>query len=99
MASRPSSEFVKQSKGGVISLRLKDQERDATLPVYGCGGIIGGTVELSKTDNVIAVEVKVSTVLEFSEAGRSYQLRLKAVCTSKKSQRVEQRRINCACRV
>ena len=58
---RPSAEFVKQSRSGGISLRLKDQEANVNLPVYGCGALITGTVDLAKADGIAAVEVKVGS--------------------------------------
>jgi len=66
-SSRPTAEFVKQSKSGGISLRLRDQEQNATLPVYGCGAIISGTIDLTKIDTVIGVEVKIEGSLHLKE--------------------------------
>ncbi|THH26819.1 hypothetical protein EUX98_g7367 [Antrodiella citrinella] len=66
-SARPTAEFVKQSKNGSISLRLKDQERNAALPVYGCGAIVSGAVDLTKVDTVIAVEVKIEGSLHLKE--------------------------------
>lgn len=56
---QPSGEFVKQSRSGDVSLRLIDQQNDLTLPVYGAGGTVGGTVDLSKCDGITSVQVKV----------------------------------------
>ena len=56
---RPSGEFTKQSKGGGLSLRLFAQEDGATLPTYGHGASIDGTIEIAKPEGVNAVEVKV----------------------------------------
>ena len=58
---RPSGEYVKQSRGGGISLRLVAQDSNASLPMYGCGSSVVGTVEIPRTDGVTAVEVKVNT--------------------------------------
>lgn len=52
--------FVKQTKGGNVSLRLVDQDVRAEIPVYGLGGSVQGMVEISKTDGITSVEVKVS---------------------------------------
>lgn len=75
-AHRPTAEFVKQSKGGIVSLHLKDQEHNVTLPVYGCGAVISGTVDLAKTDGVTAVEIKVSpaalSYIKIIERSRCY---------------------------
>ncbi|KAG5645981.1 hypothetical protein DXG03_004582 [Asterophora parasitica] len=57
---RPTGNFVKQSKNGDARLRLTAQEADATLPTYGSQGSVEGVVELSKLDNIVNVEVKVS---------------------------------------
>jgi len=58
--SLPSGNFIKGSKGGGVILRLNAQEDNVELPVYGMGGQVTGTVELSKTEAVQSVEVKVS---------------------------------------
>lgn len=50
---------MKESKSGDARLRLSAQEDNATLPVYGSGGCVEGTVEMTKTDGVMSVEVKV----------------------------------------
>ena len=57
---RPSTEFVKQSKTGGISLRLSEQADNASLPVYGCGDSVEGTVELAKPESATSVDVRVS---------------------------------------
>jgi hypothetical protein len=56
---RPSGNFVKVSKNGRVSLRLIAQEDNISLPVYGNAGVVEGTVEISKTDGISSVEVKV----------------------------------------
>jgi hypothetical protein len=56
---QPTGNFVKSSKGGDAKLRLTAQEDKVDLPVYGSGGLVEGTVELAKTDNISTVEVKV----------------------------------------
>ncbi|KAF8158178.1 hypothetical protein B0H34DRAFT_707732 [Crassisporium funariophilum] len=69
---RPSGNFVKQSKGGGASLRLSAQEDDVALPVYGSGGLVEGTVDLSKTESVTSVEVKIEgrlLIKEIAEGG------------------------------
>jgi hypothetical protein len=43
-----------------VILRLNAQEDSVEVPVYGLGGRVTGTVELSKTKAVQSVEVKVS---------------------------------------
>ena len=57
---RPSTEFVKQSKTGGISLRLSEQADNASLPVYGCGDSVEGTIELAKPESATSVDVRVS---------------------------------------
>jgi hypothetical protein len=57
--NRPLREFVKQTKNGGVSLRLVGQDDQATLPVYGLGASVQGTVEINKTDGITSVEVLV----------------------------------------
>ena len=57
---RPAGDFVKNSKSGEVVLRLSGQSDSASLPSYGRGAAIDGIVELTRTDNVQNVEVKVS---------------------------------------
>ena len=54
--------FVKESRARDIFLRLNAQV-DGSLPVYGSGAFVEGTVELTKTEEVNSVEVKVSIVV------------------------------------
>ncbi|EAU85980.2 hypothetical protein CC1G_03003 [Coprinopsis cinerea okayama7 len=66
--------FVKQSRNGNASLRLFAQAGDADLPVYDAAGPVEGLVELSRTENVSRVEVKVEGLLrlrEIAEGGHS----------------------------
>lgn len=63
--ARPSGNFVKESKGGGVRLRLTSQEENIDLPVYGVADRVSGTVELSKTENVTCVEVKVLRIVAF----------------------------------
>lgn len=75
-APRPVGDFVKQSKGGNVSLRLFAQEDNVSLPVYGSGAAVEGAINFTKTDGVTAVEVKVRSrrVFEISGAHRSTSL-------------------------
>lgn len=79
---RPSGEFVKQSKSGDVSLRLVAQEDNVSLPVYGNGGCVEGTVNLNKTEGISSVEVKVRSDLSNpcfnSLIGEGHGTRLKA---------------------
>jgi len=59
LRTRPSGEFVKQTKNGAISLRLASQEHNARLPAYGLAGEVEGTVIVSKPDGITSVDVKV----------------------------------------
>ena len=54
--------FVKESRAGNVSLHLNAQE-DGSLPVHGSSALVEGTVELTKTQDVNSVEVKVSIVV------------------------------------
>ena len=58
---RPSGSFVKESKNGDARLRLSAQEDNINLPIYESRGVVEGTVELSKTDGIQSVKVKVRT--------------------------------------
>ncbi|TDL22185.1 hypothetical protein BD410DRAFT_788900 [Rickenella mellea] len=71
---RPSGNFVKNSRSGEIILRLAGQKDDATLPEYGRGATVDGTVELTKPDNIQKVEVKIEgelVIKEIAEGGTS----------------------------
>ncbi|CAL1712360.1 unnamed protein product [Somion occarium] len=81
---RPSGEFVKQSKGGGVSIRLTAQENNVSLPVYGCGSSIEGTVELPRTDGVAAVEVKIEGTLRLKEIAEGGTVTHK-LCSSRAS--------------
>jgi hypothetical protein len=54
--------FTKSSRSGNAKLRLIAQENNIDLPVYGSGGIVEGTVELTKTENISTVELRVRHV-------------------------------------
>jgi hypothetical protein len=89
--SRPSGEFVKKSKNGGVSLRLFAQADDATLPVYGSGASVRGSVELSesKLEGLASVEIKVHLRGTFLRSMSTDHLeRSKAICVSEKSERV-----------
>ncbi|EDR13768.1 uncharacterized protein LACBIDRAFT_292561 [Laccaria bicolor S238N-H82] len=64
---RPSGSFVKESKNGDARLRLSAQEDNISLPIYGSRGVVEGTVELSKTDGIQSVEVKIEGRLKLRE--------------------------------
>ncbi|KAJ6538545.1 hypothetical protein DFH09DRAFT_1177180 [Mycena vulgaris] len=64
---QPTGNFVKSSKSGDAKLRLTAQHDKIDLPVYGTGGVVEGTVELAKTDNISTVEVKVEGRLQLKE--------------------------------
>ncbi|TFK24984.1 hypothetical protein FA15DRAFT_383944 [Coprinopsis marcescibilis] len=71
---RPSGNFVKESKNGNARLRLMAQEDDAVLPLYSSGAPVDGVIELSKTEGVSRVEVKLEGHLklrEIAEGGHS----------------------------
>ncbi|CDO77139.1 hypothetical protein BN946_scf184657.g14 [Trametes cinnabarina] len=71
---RPAGDFVKQSKGGNVSLRLFAQEDSVSLPVYGTGEAVEGAVDLAKTEGVNAVEVKVSQGVVQDRSGAELNL-------------------------
>jgi hypothetical protein len=87
---RPSSEFTKQSKAGGIALRLLSQEENISLPVYGIGDVVDGIVDITKTDGVHAVDVKVSTpymCVPYFRADIQAMSSSKVLCGSKRSQK------------
>jgi hypothetical protein len=55
----PGGEFVKESKGGNLRLRLYRQSDNATVPVFGIRGPVEGTLELSKPKGLVFVAVRV----------------------------------------
>jgi hypothetical protein len=82
---------VKQSRNGGVSLRLSAQADDATLPVYGSGASVRGTVDLSESrlEGLASVEIRVHLHGTFFRPMSTDPLgRSKAVCISEKSQRV-----------
>ncbi|KAJ7639086.1 hypothetical protein FB45DRAFT_1001079 [Roridomyces roridus] len=76
---RPTGTFVKSSKNGDVTLRLTAQKDNIELPVYGCGSLVEGIVELAKTDNVSTVEVKIEGRLQMEEVAEGGTVDL-AVC-------------------
>ncbi|KIM71344.1 hypothetical protein PILCRDRAFT_56189, partial [Piloderma croceum F 1598] len=67
LRTRPSGEFVKQTKNGAISLRLVSQKHNARLPTYGLAGEVEGTVIVSKPDGIKSVDVKIEGILQLQE--------------------------------
>ena len=55
----PAGEFVKESKGANLRLRLYRQSDNATVPVFGIRGPVVGTLELSKPKGLVFVAVRV----------------------------------------
>lgn len=53
----PFGSFIKESRSGAVILRLSGQEDKVELPIYR--NRVEGSVELSKTDGVESVELKV----------------------------------------
>ncbi|KAH8118425.1 hypothetical protein DFH11DRAFT_1723335 [Phellopilus nigrolimitatus] len=76
-ARRPQGNFVKNSRSGGVVLRLVGQNDDVTLPEYGRGGLVEGTVELKNVDSVLSVDVKIEGALrlrEIAEGGTNTSL-------------------------
>ncbi|KDR82877.1 hypothetical protein GALMADRAFT_238510 [Galerina marginata CBS 339.88] len=67
LRARPSGNFIKQSKGGGIRLRLSAQENNVALPIYGSTDVVEGTVELSRPEAVTSVEVQIEGRLRLKE--------------------------------
>lgn len=57
LRSRNSGTFVKQSRNGEARLTLNAQ--NGPIPTYGSGGIIDGTIEIAKTENITSIDIKV----------------------------------------
>ncbi|KII86689.1 hypothetical protein PLICRDRAFT_114185 [Plicaturopsis crispa FD-325 SS-3] len=69
---RPDAHFVKESKHGDVALRLAQEEDNVALPVYGSGGVVTGTVDLSaKLEGVTSVEVKIEGILRLQEVAEA----------------------------
>ncbi|KAI0277146.1 hypothetical protein BGY98DRAFT_1090037 [Russula aff. rugulosa BPL654] len=63
----PGGEFVKESKGGNLRLRLYRQSDNVTVPVFGIRGPVEGTLELSKPKGLVFVAVRVEGLLKVEE--------------------------------
>lgn len=59
--NRPVGNFVKNSRNGGVVLKLSGQHDDVTIPEYGRGASVDGTVELVnvKLDGIQSIEVTV----------------------------------------
>ncbi|KAG1843000.1 hypothetical protein DFJ58DRAFT_805244 [Suillus subalutaceus] len=65
--NRSPREFVKQSRNGGVSLRLAGQDGHLTLPVYGYGASVEGTLDVHKRDGITSVEVQIEGTLLMEE--------------------------------
>ncbi|KAF7339029.1 Kinase-like protein [Mycena venus] len=63
--------FIVTSSNDNVKLHLTAQEDKIELPVYGTGGVLAGIVELTKTENISSVEVKVEGRVKVHEVGES----------------------------
>lgn len=63
--NRSPTEFIKQSKNGAVVLRLAGQDDQATVPVYGYGASVQGTLDIHKRDGITSVEVQVSKLAQW----------------------------------
>ena len=59
-ARPPGGQFVKESKGGKLRLRLYRQTDNATVPVFGIRGPVEGTLQLLNPKGLAFVAVRVS---------------------------------------
>jgi hypothetical protein len=73
----PGGEFVKESKGGNLRLRLYRQSDNVTVPVFGIRGPVEGTLELSKPKGLVFVAVRVRLSLSLIFALNPWNLNLK----------------------
>ncbi|KAG2147491.1 uncharacterized protein EDB93DRAFT_1147631 [Suillus bovinus] len=69
--NRSPREFVKQSRNGGVSLRLVGQDDQVTLPVYGYGASVEGTLDIHKRDGITSVEVQIEGTLMMEELAES----------------------------
>lgn len=67
--TRPAGHFLKQSKGGSISLRLSGQEDNVALPVFVSSSTVDGTVEIVRGEGITRVEMKMEGYLKIREIG------------------------------
>lgn len=65
--NRSPLEFVKQTKNGGVSLRLSGQDDQVTLPVYGYGASVEGTLDIHKRDGITSVEIQIEGTLMMEE--------------------------------
>lgn len=65
--NRLPREFVKQTRNGGVSLRLAGQGDQLTLPVYGYGASVEGTLDIHKRDGITSVEVQIEGTLMMEE--------------------------------
>ncbi|KAG1818493.1 uncharacterized protein BJ212DRAFT_1345892 [Suillus subaureus] len=65
--NRSPREFVKQTRNGGVSLRLAGQDDQLTLPVYGYGASVEGTLDVHKRDGITSVEVQIEGTLMMEE--------------------------------
>ncbi|KAJ7359178.1 hypothetical protein DFH08DRAFT_769040 [Mycena albidolilacea] len=70
--SRRRGNFLKVSKNGEIKLRLRQEDDNLELPVYGSGDSIEGLVELTRTENMSSVEIKVEGHFQLKESGYTH---------------------------
>jgi len=70
---RPVGTFIKSSRKGGVALRLHGQDVNASLPVYGRGASVEGTVEVNgkNLDSIQSVEVKIEGALQIKEVAGS----------------------------
>ncbi|KAJ7268960.1 kinase-like domain-containing protein [Mycena rebaudengoi] len=64
--------IVTSNNNNNVKLRLTAQEDKIELPVYGTGGVVAGTVELTKMENISSVEVTVEGRVKVHETGEGY---------------------------
>ncbi|KAF7362598.1 hypothetical protein MVEN_00608600 [Mycena venus] len=66
---RATGTFTISSGNGNATLCLTAQEDKIELPVYGTGAVVAGTVELTKTDNISAIEITLEGRVKVHELG------------------------------
>ncbi|KAF7362595.1 hypothetical protein MVEN_00608300 [Mycena venus] len=66
---RATGTFTVSTSNGNATLRLTAQEDKIKLPVYGTGAVVAGTVELTKTDHISAVGIRVEGRVKVHELG------------------------------
>ncbi|KZS92890.1 hypothetical protein SISNIDRAFT_485844 [Sistotremastrum niveocremeum HHB9708] len=78
----PEGTFTKSSRTGSLILHLENQDEGVPVPVYNKGGIVAGSIDLQKADNVAAVDLKIQGYLSLKEIGGAGTATAKVLSTT-----------------